>query len=266
MNTHNYKIAYGCGEATCSKAALFLMMKAGVPINKVVLYTGKPKVGKEKGGPLKQMLAFIKLYTLPYFLGMAVAPQLIPGFARRELKKHGFKNFDFKKYCKEHGIELIESTNFNKDLERIGDMDIFISLFNPHIIKQKFIDNAKIMCINFHPSDLPDFGGSDPIFQMLLNGITEAVSTGHTMTEEIDNGIMVTKERFSIAGESRFAIWWKFLFVAVRQIKQLNDDNWQYTPLEQPEVKYPYRSFPTREEIAEFKKKGHKYFKFSDFI
>lgn len=262
QNNDNQKdektIVYGCAPFLCSKAALFMMVEAGIPIRKLILYTGLPSVAQV-------IVGLTKMLSWKYAMTMVLTPNVMPGFARKRLKQAGFRNFDLKTYCEEHGIEIIECSNFNKEVDRIGQMDIFISLFNPHILKANFIERVKQLCINFHPSNLPNFGGTDPIFQMLLNDQKETMSTGHTMTVEIDEGVSVCKDKFSIEGKSRFVIWWEFLFVAIEQIKRLYANNWQFEPIANPELEYPYHSHPTKEELAEFEKKGKKFFKLSDF-
>ena len=62
----------------------------------------------------------------------------------------------------------------------------------------RVISAARIGAFNFHPSLLPAYKGPTPTKQCLLNGEKETGITIHTMTEEVDSGIIISRRKLSI--------------------------------------------------------------------
>jgi methionyl-tRNA formyltransferase len=53
---------------------------------------------------------------------------------------------------------------------------------------------------NFHPSPLPQGRGPYPLFQAILDGLTEWGMTAHTLEPAFDTGAIVAQKRFSLSG------------------------------------------------------------------
>jgi methionyl-tRNA formyltransferase len=53
--------------------------------------------------------------------------------------------------------------------------------------------------VNFHPSPLPEGRGPYPLFQAILDGVSEWGMTAHALTPDFDMGAIVAQDRFPLA-------------------------------------------------------------------
>jgi methionyl-tRNA formyltransferase len=59
----------------------------------------------------------------------------------------------------------------------------------------------KIPCYAFHPSKLPEFRGGSPIQNQIMAGVTETYGTLFRMTDRIDAGGILYREKLSLKGD-----------------------------------------------------------------
>ena len=59
----------------------------------------------------------------------------------------------------------------------------------------------KIPCYAFHPSKLPEYRGGSPIQNQIIHGITDTYGTLFRMTNQVDAGGIVYRERLSLKGD-----------------------------------------------------------------
>ena len=101
------------------------------------------------------------------------------------------KNPGIVEFSQQHGIPIIYSRQKNICLETTlseQPSDIFLLACYPQLLPQRVACMPTIDCINIHPSILPRYRGSNPIFWQLRNGETETGVTLHQVTAEIDGG------------------------------------------------------------------------------
>lgn len=86
------------------------------------------------------------------------------------------------------------------EIEKVEDMkpDLIIVAAYGKILPKKFLDVAKLGCINVHPSLLPKYRGASPIQNAILNGETETGISIMLMDAGMDTGPVLATRPFSI--------------------------------------------------------------------
>lgn len=169
-----------------------------------------------------------------------------------------FNHFGIEYFEVEKDIHKEEYLNFIKAKEP----DVIISA-SSLILRKKLLNIPKIGCINRHTSLLPSYGGIWPVFHAYRKGEAFVGVTIHTMSEKVDDGIILVqkkikiepadsvddlyKKSFDISAEACFEALEK---LRARQLEELDESN-QYAP--------SYYSFPTKEDWKEFREKKGKF-------
>jgi methionyl-tRNA formyltransferase len=74
--------------------------------------------------------------------------------------------------------------------------DIFLSIYYLKKIKKDLIDNC--LCVNLHSAKLPEYRGRNTFAHAIQNGELNYTMTLHLMTEEFDEGDIITERTFPI--------------------------------------------------------------------
>ena len=93
--------------------------------------------------------------------------------------------------CYQHDIPVLYSLDQDIVLEDVlaeRPSTIFLIACYPTFLPPKIFEIPIAGCINIHPSILPNYKGSDPIFWQLRNGESNTGVTLHKVTSEIDSG------------------------------------------------------------------------------
>ncbi len=175
------------------------------------------------------------------------------------------KYYSFEKLCSKNKIQLIKSDSFNDDIPHIDSPDVFISMCLDQKLSNRFFKHIKRISVNIHPSDVPNFGGVEPIIQLLLSPEKSMGITIHKMTEQLDDGEPIERAYIPIKNKSYLRLMLEYIDAGVSMISQLHFKNWITEGCKPVEYKYPYRSWPTRKELASFSKKNS-YIKFIDIF
>lgn len=112
-----------------------------------------------------------------------------------------FKKPDTLKIAKKIGCLVYKTSDFNnkesvKLLARLKP-DFIINRAN-QILREDVLQIARYGCLNVHCSLLPDYKGWVSNFWALLNDEYKVGVTLHTMTEVIDEGLIVRQEAFTV--------------------------------------------------------------------
>ncbi len=88
----------------------------------------------------------------------------------------------------------------DEEIDRLEDMkpDLLIVAAYGKILPKKFLDVAKLGCINVHPSMLPKYRGASPIQNAILNGETETGISIMLMDAGMDTGPVLAAIPFPI--------------------------------------------------------------------
>lgn len=103
----------------------------------------------------------------------------------------------------EHGLKMRITRDVNQNLKEIERFrpEILISLYFDQLLQTPLLRLSSCEALNLHPSLLPAYAGSSPIFHTLAAGESHAGITIHRMTEEIDAGGIVFQEKVPILEE-----------------------------------------------------------------
>lgn len=167
--------------------------------------------------------------------------------------------------CRHYNVPVstcprINAETFLDELRRL-DLDLIISVAAPQIFKEALIKLPRHGCINIHNAKLPKYRGMLPNFWQIYNGETSVGTTIHRINPGIDDGeILLQRETPLLRGESLDSIIGRtktlgarFMVDAIDALKQNT-----LTPLPNPSRESTYFSFPTKQDVAEFRRRGHR--------
>lgn len=181
---------------------------------------------------------------------------------------HGlrFKNFySIAHVCRHYKVPVWSCGNVNSKefISRISklDLDLIISVAAPQIFKEKIIGLPRFGCINIHNSNLPKYRGMLPNFWQMYNGEKAVGTTIHKINAGIDDGEILLQRQTPVgSAETLHSLIIKtkrqgaeFMIEVIESIK-----NGTARPLPNPEEEATYFTFPTREDVKEFHRKGYR--------
>ena len=186
------------------------------------------------------------------------------------------KTFGFLKVAKFYSIEQVfrfynievikrddvKSTAFLQEMAG-KNLDLIVSVAAPKIFKKPLLELPRYGCINIHTAKLPKYRGMMPNFWNLYNDEKNTGITIHTMDEKIDAGKIVLQKDVEIKeGESLNSLIKRtkrlgaeLMLEALRQIKTGEVKYSNY-----PDVESSYYSFPKKEDVREFRRRGKRIF------
>ncbi|ERP39127.1 formyltransferase family protein [Chitinivibrio alkaliphilus] len=136
-------------------------------------------------------------------------------------------------------------------------IDVLVSVAAPVIFKKELLGIPPRGCLNSHSALLPENRGMMPVFWALYKDAPELGVTIHTMEEEVDRGHMLVQERVPIGQESLDEMIRKTKKISARLmdhvLAQMVHEDVVGTPIP---AGGSYQTFPTPEEVRDFKKKG----------
>lgn len=94
------------------------------------------------------------------------------------------------------------------------------------IFKQEHLKKAPVN-INIHPALLPGYAGKNPFVKMLADNVEQVGITAHTMTEEIDSGIILTAQRYEYTAYNEDDLR-AFLAKHIKEILEVTLERIQY--------------------------------------
>jgi methionyl-tRNA formyltransferase len=191
-------------------------------------------------------------YGLIYFFRMSVL-YLIKRIAGHTVKR----------LSKEYNIDNLPTKNVNesKYIKKIieNKIDIILSIAAPQIFKKEILNSVKYGCINSHSSLLPENKGMMPVFWGLYKGEPEIGVTIHYMDEKLDSGNIIKQEKVPVNNRSLHRMILKTKRMSALLVhKTLNDImNGKLESVPMPKGG-SYQTFPTPDEVKEFKRRGNK--------
>ena len=162
------------------------------------------------------------------------------------------------------GVPVIERSDLNSkeflQFIRQYNADLFISVASPVIFKDELIKIPRLDCINIHNAPLPKYRGMLPNFWQLYHGEKRAGITVHRIDAGIDTGDIITQKYVPIElNESLHNLITKTKKQGAHIIKEIiKDFRDQKVQHKKMEGTGSYFSFPTRNDVKEFKKRGRR--------
>lgn len=166
-----------------------------------------------------------------------------------------------------HGIEKIEiegSINAKASIEKLKsyDPDLLISIAGNQIFKKPLIELAPEGCLNLHTALLPKYRGLMPSFWVLKNNETYTGVSVFFVDEGIDSGPILVQKKVEIGNRTQeeLIIHTKKLGMdaIIEAIEKIQKGGYELIP--NPDEESTYFSFPTREDVKEFKRTGKKFY------
>lgn len=154
-------------------------------------------------------------------------------------------------------INSPESIEFLKSL----NIDIVFSVAASQIFRKNILELPKLGCYNIHTSKLPKNRGMMPNFWSLYNYDKDPVSaiTIHKMNENLDDGDILIQKEFDLNPKetletliNRTKVMSSEVFI--KAIDLLNSQ--PANLIKNDSSKASYNTFPRKEDVARFKKKG----------
>lgn len=186
-------------------------------------------------------------------------------YARRKVADAaGIRAHTVGSLLREAGVSVLEVEDVNapETVERVeGEgTDVLVSVAAPQIFAAELLTAPTWGAINVHAAELPRYRGMMPNFWAMYHGDPYAGITVHTMDEEIDRGRIVLQDRVEIrADDTLHTLILRSKRAAAdllwRALGQIADGD---VSLSRYEGKGSYFSFPSPEEVAEFRERGRR--------
>ncbi len=215
---------------------------------------------KSKSGLYKKALYFYGLYGFIKMGFRFVFINFIGFFCKLTGISH---ELTIEAIFNKYGIPVLsfESVNSQEFLDFIKKEDIFlvISVAASEIFKKEILETPPMGCVNMHSSPLPRYRGMMPNFWTLYNRETHAWVSIHQMTEKLDDGPILLQDKFKISENityhdlaiqsKKFGASLMITFLEKMRAEELKT-------LPNDLSKATYYTFPSKHEVAEFRKNG----------
>jgi methionyl-tRNA formyltransferase len=194
------------------------------------------------------------------FYGPAGVARLVSRLARAKLSRRSIARL-----AAEQKIPLLPATSVNAPAyvarARVLAPDVIVSVAAPEIFRKEILAVPRLGCINIHSGRLPVYRGMMPTFWQMMRGEREITVTVHEMVEALDAGkILGTATAPIQPGDSLDRI-----ITVTKQLgaRLLIDVLGRMQRGQAPGVaidmsEKSYFSFPKREHVAEFRKRGYR--------
>jgi len=174
-------------------------------------------------------------------------------------------NQTIKGLSRKYKIPIISAKNINSDeyINKIKEqnIDLIVSIAAPVIFKKKLINSVPKGCINSHSALLPENKGMMPVFWTMYKKEPYLGITIHYIDEQLDNGDIIIQEKIP----NNFQSLHKAILFTKRKSAELMTE--VLNNIAQGIIKRTpmpkggsYQSFPTKEDVKEFKRRGNKLF------
>lgn len=162
-------------------------------------------------------------------------------------------------------INVKGSINSKTNLKLIQSVqpDLLVSILGNQIFKRPLIDLAPKGCINLHTGLLPKYRGLMPTFWVLKNNEKFTGVSVFFVDEGIDSGPIIVQEKVEIGNKTQQQLIKETKQIGMNLIVKSIDliAKEELKLIENPDSEKSYFSFPTREDVKEFKRQGKKFFK-----
>ena len=161
-------------------------------------------------------------------------------------------------------IRLEKSVNHDESLGIIKSFepDLLISIAGNQIFKSELIDLAPKGCINLHTALLPKYRGLMPSFWVLKNNEEKTGVSVFFVDEGIDSGPILVQTEIPIGNMSQQElikiskkVGMDAILEAIALIQKGN-----YNLIDNPEEEKTYFTFPTKEDVIEFRHNGKRFY------
>ena len=140
--------------------------------------------------------------------------------------------------------------------------DLLVSILGNQIFKEPILNLAPKGCINLHTALLPKYRGLMPTFWVMKNNEKKTGVSVFFVDEGIDSGPIIVQEEVEIGNRTQEELinyTKKIGMEAIAKSIDLIQKN-EFKLIENDPSRKTYFTFPTREDVLDFKKNGKKFF------
>lgn len=175
----------------------------------------------------------------------------------------GGRFFSVEQICRHHGILATHVRNINAPefLAEVAqwNLDLLISVAAPQVFREPLIGLPRLGCINIHNSKLPKYRGMLPNFWQMFHGEKMVGTTIHRINAGIDDGDILMQEETPIQmGEDLDSLIRRTKILGARfmveMLRRFRTNEVRALP--NPREEATYFTFPTRRDVAEFRRRG----------
>ena len=158
----------------------------------------------------------------------------------------------------EHPINNINSVNKIK----LFKPDLLVSILGNQIFKEPILNLAPKGCINLHTALLPKYRGLMPTFWVLKNNEKKTGVSVFFVDEGIDSGPIIVQDEVEIGNRTQKELILHTKKLGMEAIAKSIDliQKEEVQLIENDISQKTYFSFPTRQDVLEFKRNGKKFF------
>ena len=174
---------------------------------------------------------------------------------------------DVKQIFARHDVPIIKVTSSVNSVESLSvlrslDVDLFISITGNQIFKKPLLEIPRLGTLNLHTALLPKYRGLMPSFWVLKNKEKQTGVSVFFVDEGIDSGPILVQKKIRIENISQWELIRMTKFLGVEAIIEGIEliQSGEYELMPNDEEKSTYYSFPTREDVIEFKNAGNRFF------
>ncbi|HMJ00415.1 MAG TPA: formyltransferase family protein [Gaiellaceae bacterium] len=186
--------------------------------------------------------------------------RLLGRIAVRKLRRRSIATL-----ARREGVSLMPTKSVNDPLfvrrMKASQPDVIVSVAAPEIFKQEILQSPRLGCINIHSGRLPTYRGMMPTFWQMRFGEQHATVTVHEMAPALDAGAVLgtaecviqehdSLDRVMIAAKRAGA------HLLIRVLSELAAGDSKPQPLDMENASY--HSFPKRDDVKSFRKRGHR--------
>lgn len=167
--------------------------------------------------------------------------------------------------AEDHGIpcRVVADVNAPAYVERLRELapDLVLSVAASQIFKSPLLSVPRIGCVNVHTGPLPAYRGMMPVFWQLYDGRRSIKVTVHSMSVDIDLGLVLLEREVALNGErSLDQVIRTMKREGARAVLELLEHYYWGTvqPVAMDRALGRYRSFPGRNEAATLRRMGYR--------
>jgi methionyl-tRNA formyltransferase len=161
-------------------------------------------------------------------------------------------------------IKLKKSINAKDSLEEINkfDPELLISIGGNQIFRRPLLNLAPKGCLNLHTALLPKYRGLMPSFWVLKNNESETGVSVFFVDEGIDSGPIIVQKRIRIGKMNQEQLIKRSKKIGmdaiIESIRKIQRGDIKL--IKNPDNEMSYYSFPTKEDVRQFRAIGKSFF------
>lgn len=254
----------------CTYAGLYssvvlerLLQCPGIELAGIVNST---RILRKRYGFVSGVVHLIRTSGFRYFLYLIWVTDLFHIFQR-------FSNMrSVREFARTHGVPILNSKDVNADVAltfiRSCDPDVIVSAYFNQLIGEQVLAVARFGGINIHPSALPQYRGTDPVFRALAAGDAVLGVTVHRIDASFDTGPVLRQAHLQVGPTATVLDCYAGLFdrgaeLAAEVVGELAGAPGKAIA---QTGEGSYHSWPTAAEVRSLEKKGHRLVSIASFF